>query len=156
MVKKWAAEFKCGKESLEADPRPRRPVTVTTLETIDKIHDIIIVAIGVLHCHWVGYLPGLHPCSHPQRTSYVHLVSMVCLKTPWTWFETFPLNASSEICHWLIPRSNTFSQALPRRWSHSHQSLLCWSSETATEETQTDSPWTIVSRSPISLGQCTG
>ena len=33
MVKKWAAEFKRGIESLDDDPRPRRPVTVTTQET---------------------------------------------------------------------------------------------------------------------------
>ena len=42
MVKKWDAEFKCGRESLEDDPRKRRPVTVTTQETIAKIHDIIM------------------------------------------------------------------------------------------------------------------
>ncbi|XP_041350779.1 protein GVQW3-like [Gigantopelta aegis] len=42
MVKKWAAEFKHGRESLEDDPRPGRPVTVTTQKTIAKIHDIII------------------------------------------------------------------------------------------------------------------
>ncbi|XP_041349335.1 protein GVQW3-like [Gigantopelta aegis] len=42
MVKKWAAEFKRGRESLEDDPRPGRPVTVTTQETIAKIHDIIM------------------------------------------------------------------------------------------------------------------
>ena len=37
-VVKWAAEFKHGWESLEDDPRARRPVTVTTQETITKIH----------------------------------------------------------------------------------------------------------------------
>ncbi|XP_041364231.1 histone-lysine N-methyltransferase SETMAR-like [Gigantopelta aegis] len=42
MVKKWAAEFKRGSESLEDNPRPGRPVTVTTQETIAKIHDIIM------------------------------------------------------------------------------------------------------------------
>ena len=42
MVNKWAAEFKRGRESLEDDPRPGRPVTVTTPETIAKIHDIIM------------------------------------------------------------------------------------------------------------------
>ncbi len=41
MVKKWAAEFKRGRESLEDDPRSGRPVTVTTQEVIDKIHDMI-------------------------------------------------------------------------------------------------------------------
>ena len=42
MVKKWAAEFIHGKESLESDARPERPVTVTRQETIAKIHDIIM------------------------------------------------------------------------------------------------------------------
>ena len=42
MVKKWAAEFKRGRESLEDDPRPGRSVTVSTQETIDKIHDMIL------------------------------------------------------------------------------------------------------------------
>ena len=40
-VKKWDAEFKCDRESQEDDPHPRRPVTITTQETIAKIHDII-------------------------------------------------------------------------------------------------------------------
>ena len=42
---------------------------------------------GALRCHWVGYLPGPHPCSHLQRTSYVQDVSRLCSKTPWTWYE---------------------------------------------------------------------
>ncbi|XP_041366729.1 uncharacterized protein LOC121381476 [Gigantopelta aegis] len=42
MVKKWAAEFKRGRENLKDDPRPGRPITVTTQETIAKIHDIIV------------------------------------------------------------------------------------------------------------------
>jgi histone-lysine N-methyltransferase SETMAR len=42
MVKKWAAEFKRGRQSLEDDPRPGRPVTVTTRETINAIHDMIL------------------------------------------------------------------------------------------------------------------
>ena len=41
MVKKWDAQFKRGSDSLEEEPRPRRPVAVTTQETIAKIHDII-------------------------------------------------------------------------------------------------------------------
>ncbi len=40
MVQKWAAEFKCGSRAPEDVPCPGRPVTVTTQETIDKIHDI--------------------------------------------------------------------------------------------------------------------
>ena len=42
MVKKWGAEFKHGRESLEEDPRSRRPFNVTTQETIAKINDIIM------------------------------------------------------------------------------------------------------------------
>ena len=66
MVKKWDAEFKRGRDSLEDEPRWRRPVTVTTQETIAMAD-----SNGVWHCHWVGYLQGPHPCSHPDRTSYV-------------------------------------------------------------------------------------
>ena len=41
MVKKWAAKFKRGRESLEEDTHLRRPVTITTQDTIGKIDDII-------------------------------------------------------------------------------------------------------------------
>ena len=42
MVKKWAAEFKHGRESLEDNTCLGRPVTITTQETIAKIHGIIM------------------------------------------------------------------------------------------------------------------
>ena len=45
MVKKWDAEFNCGRDNLEDDPR-RRLVTVTTKEIIAKIHDIIMADIA--------------------------------------------------------------------------------------------------------------
>ena len=41
-VKRWVAEFKRGRESLEDDPRPGRPVTVTTPEKVSKVHDIVM------------------------------------------------------------------------------------------------------------------
>ena len=41
MVKKWDAEFKRDRVSLEDEPRRRKPVTVTTQETIANINDII-------------------------------------------------------------------------------------------------------------------
>ena len=50
MVKKWVAEFIHGKESLESDPRPEKPVTVITQETIAKIHGSQ-TSNRALHCH---------------------------------------------------------------------------------------------------------
>ena len=41
-VKKWAAEFKRGRESLEDDPRLGRPSTATTQENIDRIHQMVM------------------------------------------------------------------------------------------------------------------
>lgn len=41
-VKKWSAEFKRGRESLEDDHRSGRPVTATTEESIEKIHQMIL------------------------------------------------------------------------------------------------------------------
>ena len=41
-VKKWAAEFKRGRESLEDDPRSGCPSTATTQENIDRIHQMVM------------------------------------------------------------------------------------------------------------------
>ena len=41
-VKKWAAEFKRGRESLEDDPRSGHPSTATTQENIDHIHQMVM------------------------------------------------------------------------------------------------------------------
>jgi transposase len=35
-IKKWAAEFKRGRTSLEVDPREERPKSATTLESLNK------------------------------------------------------------------------------------------------------------------------
>ena len=67
---------------------------------------------GVLHCHWVGYLPQPHPCSHPQQTSYVHGVSTLCPKTPWTWFEMESAqHVKGKSCHFRS-RSQQFSSEI--------------------------------------------
>lgn len=42
MVTKWAAEYKCGSETLEDYPRPGGPVTITTQAPITKIRDIMV------------------------------------------------------------------------------------------------------------------
>lgn len=41
-VKKWTAEFKRGRESVEDDPRAGRPSTSTTEENIGKVCDLIL------------------------------------------------------------------------------------------------------------------
>ena len=41
-VKKWAAEFKWGRESLEDDQRSGRPCTATTQESINRIHQMVM------------------------------------------------------------------------------------------------------------------
>ena len=41
-VKKWAAEFKKGKESLEDDPRSGRPASATTQGNIDRVHHMVM------------------------------------------------------------------------------------------------------------------
>ena len=41
-VKRWVAEFKRGRQSLENDPRPGRDVTVATPEMVNKVHDIVM------------------------------------------------------------------------------------------------------------------
>ena len=41
-VKNWVAQFKRGDFSTCAAPRPGRPKTVTTLEIIDQIHELIL------------------------------------------------------------------------------------------------------------------
>ena len=42
MVRKWVAEFKRGRVSLEDDPHPERSITMGIKKTIDKIHDMIL------------------------------------------------------------------------------------------------------------------
>jgi transposase len=40
-IKKWAAEFKRGRTSLEGDPREGRPKSATTPEIMEQVHDMI-------------------------------------------------------------------------------------------------------------------
>ena len=41
-IKKWAAEFKRGRTSLEDDPREGRPKSATTPEIIEQVQDVIL------------------------------------------------------------------------------------------------------------------
>jgi len=41
-IKKWAAEFKRGRTSLEVDPREGRPKSATTPEITEQVHDMVL------------------------------------------------------------------------------------------------------------------
>ena len=41
-VAKWSAEFKCGRVSLEDDPRPGRPADVISQEMIDCVERLVL------------------------------------------------------------------------------------------------------------------
>ena len=49
-VKRWVAEFKRGRQSLEDDPRPGRLVTATTPEMVNKVHDIVMTESSLKVC----------------------------------------------------------------------------------------------------------
>ena len=40
-IKKWAAEFKCGRTSLEYDPGEKCPKSATTPEIIEQVHNMV-------------------------------------------------------------------------------------------------------------------
>ena len=85
MVKKWDAEFERGRESLEDDPRRRRPLTMPTQETIAiaKIHDIVMADRRVTEYYIATEFGISQDCMHPRRTSYVKGVSTLCPKASW-------------------------------------------------------------------------
>ena len=41
-VAKWSAEFKCGRDSLEDDPRPGRPADVISQEMFDRVERLML------------------------------------------------------------------------------------------------------------------
>jgi transposase len=41
-IKKWAAEFKCGRTNLEDDPREGCPKSATPPEIIEQAHDMVL------------------------------------------------------------------------------------------------------------------
>jgi len=41
-IKKWAAEFKRGRTSLEDDPHEGRPKSATPPEIIEQVHDMVL------------------------------------------------------------------------------------------------------------------
>ena len=127
MVKKWAAEFKCGRESLEDDPRRRRPVTVTTQETIAKIRDIVManrrvteyytateLGISLDHIH-----VDIHNKHHMSKVSARCVPKLIGLDLKWT-----RLNMSRE--HHVIfhAGTNSFLQrfvTMDETWVHHFQ-----------------------------------
>ena len=41
-VAKWSAEFKCGRDSLEDDPRADHPADVISQEMIDRVESLVL------------------------------------------------------------------------------------------------------------------
>jgi len=50
-IKKWAAEFKCGRTSHEDDPRDGRPKSATTPEIIKQVHGMVFDMVCVIYFH---------------------------------------------------------------------------------------------------------
>ena len=46
MVQKWYNEFRCGRTSTEIIPSLGPPNEITTLEMINEIHDIVLMAVS--------------------------------------------------------------------------------------------------------------
>jgi histone-lysine N-methyltransferase SETMAR len=78
-IKKWAAEFRRGRTSLEDDPREGRPNSATTLEITEQVHDMelddrrmklreIAETIGISK-ERVGYI--LHEELDMKKPSYI-------------------------------------------------------------------------------------
>ena len=73
MVKKWAAEFKRDRVSLEDDLRLRRPVTVTIQETIVTVHDIIMADRRVTEHYIITELGISKNCIHAVIHNDIHM-----------------------------------------------------------------------------------
>jgi hypothetical protein len=76
-IKKWAAKFKCGHTSLEDDPRDGRPISATTPEIIEQVHDMVLddrrmkvheIAETIsISKERVGYTSNLHDELHMKK-----------------------------------------------------------------------------------------
>ena len=75
MVKKWDAEFKRGRDSLEDDPC-RRSVTVTTQETIAKIHDVVMADRWVMEYYIATELGISQDHIHAVIHNELHMAKM--------------------------------------------------------------------------------
>jgi hypothetical protein len=60
-IKNWVALFKCSEFSTCDAPRPGRPVTVTTLEIIDQIQEVILEDCWISAKSIASHVSGLGP-----------------------------------------------------------------------------------------------
>ena len=69
-IKRWVKEFKNGRESLQDNPRSRRPVTLATPKIVTKIHDMLIGDRRVT----VRYLANTVRISHERVTPFLRKI----------------------------------------------------------------------------------
>jgi histone-lysine N-methyltransferase SETMAR len=65
-VKKWAAEFKCGRTSVEDDAREGCPKSATTTETIEQVHDMVLDGLR-MEVHKIAETIGISK----ERVGYI-------------------------------------------------------------------------------------
>ena len=74
-VKKWAAEFKSRRESLEDDSRSGRLSIATSQENIDRIHQMIMNNTQLT----ISHLANVVSNQHLSRTNGEHSPQQTCL-----------------------------------------------------------------------------
>jgi transposase len=134
-IKKWAAEFKCGRTSLENDPREGRPKSATTPEIIEQVHDMVLddrqmkmcqiaETIGISKEH-VGYI--LHKKLHMKKLCARWVPRLLTadqkrtrMKISEQCLERFNKN-KTDFVHWFIAMDETWI----RRYIYRHKTAHC-------------------------------
>ena len=83
-VKRWVAEFKHGRQSLEDDPRPGRPVTIATPEIVNKIHDIVMTDRRVTERYIASTLGISQERVHSIQTEDLEMTKLLA-----RWYQDF-------------------------------------------------------------------
>ena len=109
MAKKSDVEFKRGRDSLEEDPRLRRPVTDTTQETIAKIHDIVMADKRVTE-HYIATELGISQDRIHNEIPMSKVLARCVPKFPGRYLKRTRLNMSTGNLVVFKGDSNSFLQ----------------------------------------------